>query len=76
MVTGRLPYEGETPMSVLAKRMRESATPPTRYASNLSPAWEETILKCLERDPAKRFQSALDVSRALRGSGDAVTQIM
>ncbi|HVS30616.1 MAG TPA: serine/threonine-protein kinase [Thermoanaerobaculia bacterium] len=76
MVTGRLPFEGTTPMSVLAKRLREAPTPPTRFAADLDPVWEVTILKCLERDPARRFQSALDVIRALEGSGERETQVM
>jgi serine/threonine protein kinase len=76
MVTGRLPFEGETPMSVLAKRLREAPTPPTRFAADLDPRWEEAILRCLERDPSRRYQNAMDVIRALEGTGERETQVM
>jgi hypothetical protein len=76
MITGRLPYEGDTPMSILAKRLRESPPSPAQFVPNLRPDWERTILTCLEYDPAKRFRHAMDVSRALNRAADATTMVM
>ena len=76
MVTGRLPYEGDTPMNILAKRLREPPTTPAHFVPNLKTEWERTILRCLEHDPAKRFRSAMDVVRALDRAADMPTLAM
>ncbi|HEV7240996.1 MAG TPA: protein kinase [Thermoanaerobaculia bacterium] len=76
MVTGRLPYEGDTPVSILAKRLRERPRSPAHFVPNLKKEWEETILTCLEHDPAKRFRLAMDVYRALDRAAEAPTLVM
>ena len=76
MVTGRLPYEGDTPMHILAKRLRERPRSPADFVPNLKAEWERTILRCLEHDPAKRFRSAMEVSRALDGGAEMPTLTM
>jgi len=67
MVTATRPFQGDTPISAAVKRLSQAPLPPRRLESTLSPVWEATILRCLERDPAKRFASVLDVSEALTG---------
>ncbi len=67
MVTGEQPFEGDTPLSVALKKLKEAAPSPRRLAPDLPPVWEKTILRCLERSPADRFASAGEVVRALRG---------
>jgi tetratricopeptide (TPR) repeat protein len=74
MVTGARPFQGDTPISAAAKRLSQAAPPPRRFEATLSPVWERTILRCLERDPAKRFGSVLDVSEALTGGKVAVSR--
>jgi len=58
MVTGRVPFEGETPLSVAIKH--KSAKPPdSREINPLVPdSFSRLIFKCLEKDRDKRFQSA------------------
>ena len=65
MVTGRLPYEGPTSMSALQRRARDQPTSPRLYVPDLDRRWETAILRCLQSDPADRFQSALGVVAAL-----------
>ena len=67
MVTGEPPFQGDTPLSVALKKLREAAPSPRGSAPDLPAAWDRTILRCLERDPKDRFPSALDVPPALRG---------
>lgn len=67
MVTGGRPFQGDTPMSAALKRISETPLPPRKLKPGISAAWESAILRCLERDPAKRFQDAEDVARALAG---------
>jgi len=76
MVTGRLPYEGDTPMNILAKRLREPPRTPNHFVPNLKAEWEQTILRCLEHDPSKRFRSAMDVYRALDRAAETPTLAM
>jgi Tfp pilus assembly protein PilF/TolB-like protein len=67
MVTGRLPFEGDSPLSTVLKRFREEPASPRDHAPALGPRWEAVILRCLEREPRDRFASAEEVVRALRG---------
>lgn len=65
MVTGQLPFEGDNPITVAAKRLQERPRPPHTHVPDLDARWERTILRCLERTPEKRFQSAAEVIDAL-----------
>ena len=65
MVTGRLPFQGHTPLAMAVKRLSERPVPPSAHNASLDPRWEKAILRCLERDPTARFADALDVVRAL-----------
>jgi tetratricopeptide (TPR) repeat protein len=65
MVTGRLPFVGDSPLSTVLKRFREAPTAPRDHVPGLPGHWERVILRCLEREPADRFASAADVVEAL-----------
>ncbi len=65
MVTGRLPFSGETPLATAARRINEAAPRPELAAPGLDSRWSQTILRCLDRDPRRRFQNAADVPPAL-----------
>ncbi len=72
MVTGARPFQGDTPISTAAKRLAELPPSPRKIEPSLSPVSESVILRCLDRDPAKRFEKAQDVARAL---GDDLAQV-
>jgi tetratricopeptide (TPR) repeat protein len=65
MTTGTLPFVAETPLSTAAKRLTDAPPRPRDRAPTLDASWEAAILRCLERDPAKRFASAGEVVQAL-----------
>ena len=69
MVTGRLPFMAPTTLQAVFKRVQEDPPSPRRYLPTLSDAWEQTILRCLAREPEERFQSAARVGESLRGEG-------
>ncbi len=73
MVTGTRPFDDESPLSMAVRRLREDPTPPRALVDDLDPRWETVILRCLDRDPARRFQNADEVSRALKGEVDFVS---
>ena len=66
MMTGKLPFEGEV-KAVLYRRLIENPPSPRSVVRDLDARWERTILRCLERDPADRFQSITDAVRAMEG---------
>jgi len=79
MVTGHVPFKGETPLAVAMKQKNEKA----RDARESNPFVPDTLIaviqKCLEKDPARRYQSAGEVSSALteveRGFSSAALEI-
>lgn len=67
LVTGDLPHEGESPLALLLRRLREPAPSPRAVVPDLDPRWETVILRCLEVDPAARFASVSEIVPALTG---------
>ena len=65
MVTGRKAFTGESRLSVLAKILNEEPTPPSRVSALVSIDVEKTILRCLRKDPARRYQTMADLKVAL-----------
>ncbi len=73
MVTGTRPFDDASPLSMAVRRLREDPTPPRALVADLDPRWEAIILRCLDRDPARRFQSADEVGQALKGELEFVS---
>lgn len=67
MVTGELPFKGESQLATVVKRLSQAPPSPRSIKPDLPVVWEKVILKCLEKDPKDRFQSGRDVIRALQG---------
>jgi tetratricopeptide (TPR) repeat protein len=67
MVTGRLPFLGDTPMVIAVKRLFEPPPSPRTLTPELPPVWEAVLLRCLAREPQARFATASEVVEALRG---------
>ncbi len=58
MLTGRTPFEGETPISVAMKHKSEKPLDPVKFNPQISPDVSHIILTCLEKDREERYQSA------------------
>jgi serine/threonine protein kinase len=65
MVTGRRAFVGESRLSVLAKVLNEEPLPPSQVSTLVPPDVEKTILRCLRKDPARRYQTMADLKVAL-----------
>ena len=73
MVTAEAAFQGDTAMTVALKQIREHPTLPTTLTPSVPKRVEAVIMRCLEKDPAARFQSVDDVMRAL--DGEVITPV-
>ena len=64
--TGRVPFEGDDAISVALKQVNEQPKPPSQINPNVDPQLESIILKCMQKDPADRFQTADELYHTLR----------
>lgn len=71
MLSGRLPFEGGSSLSVAAKRLVEDPLPLRERVPDLDPRLEAIVMRCLERDARRRFPDAATLASALRGDADA-----
>ncbi len=64
MVTGQVPFSGETPIAVYWKQIRDQPLPPSQVNPTIPPAIERVILRALEKDPQYRYQTANELAQA------------
>ncbi len=74
MATGCRPFESPLVTNLVDAVLHKDPQPPTRLRPELSPQLEQIILKCLEKEPAHRYQSALELLTDLRRAGRAAAQ--
>lgn len=63
MLTGRKPFDGENPVAIALKHMQETAVSPREIMPSIPEALEEIVIHAMERDPARRYQSAAEMIR-------------
>jgi hypothetical protein len=73
MLSGRRAFQGETTADTLTAILTKSPEELSRPGLALPPGLERIVLRCLEKDPEERFQSARDVAFALEAEGTATT---
>lgn len=77
MLTGKVPFDADTPVSIALKHMQEDPKPPIELNPNIPSAVNDIIMKALRKDTNLRYQNAtamlLDLKRALKEpNGDFV----
>ena len=65
LVTGELPFRGESAQVVFASIQRDPPPPPSLWSRELPAEVEHVILRCLEKDPARRYATATELAAAL-----------
>jgi serine/threonine protein kinase len=65
ILTGQVPFKADSFMGILSKHMMEAPEPPRSLNPTIDPAIEAIILRAMEKDPAKRFQSMRELLQAL-----------
>ena len=63
MLTGKKPYDADTPVAIALKHMQEECVPPRDIMPSIPEALEEIVLHAIEKDPARRYQSAAEMIR-------------
>ncbi len=63
--TGVIAFRGDTPVAVALKQISETPPPPGKFEPSLPPHIQDAIMRCIEKDPAKRFQSVAELEGVL-----------
>ncbi len=61
MVTGRVPFDGDSTVAIAIQHLQEEMTPPSVYAPNLPISMEKVILKCTQKNPDRRYETVSDL---------------
>ncbi|MEE1078462.1 MAG: Stk1 family PASTA domain-containing Ser/Thr kinase [Agathobacter sp.] len=68
MITGRVPFDGDTTVAVAIQHLQEEIVPPSTYASNIPVSFEQIIMKCTLKNPDRRYQTIAELLADLRRS--------
>jgi hypothetical protein len=74
MLTGKVPYEGETPLHVMLKHMNDPLPDARAHAPQTSEATRAIIFKMMAKRPEQRYQSARDVEVSAKVIEDALAR--
>ncbi len=67
MLTGQPPFTHSTPLELVLAQLQETPAPPSTVCDEpISPALEAVVMRCLEKNPADRFQTATELVAALQ----------
>ncbi|WP_373898497.1 Stk1 family PASTA domain-containing Ser/Thr kinase [Haloimpatiens sp. FM7315] len=66
MVTGKVPYDADTPVSIALKHIQEDVVPPINLNKNVPENLNNLILKCIEKEPVRRYQNAATLIKDLK----------
>jgi TolB-like protein/tetratricopeptide (TPR) repeat protein len=75
MATGQRPFVGATPATLTDAILHAAPASPLSLQPGLSPELERIILKCLEKDPGDRYQSAKEIGIDLRRTGSVTATV-
>ncbi|MGI6010559.1 MAG: Stk1 family PASTA domain-containing Ser/Thr kinase [Ruminococcus sp.] len=68
MVTGRVPFDGDTSVAIAIKHLQEEMVPPSRYTPDLPFSLEQIILKCTQKSVDRRYNNLSEVIEDLKRS--------
>jgi serine/threonine protein kinase len=73
MVTGKLPFESESPLAGVVRRAGQAPPPARTLVPDLPPTWDRGLAIALDPDPVRRFGTCGEFVGALRGGAASVT---
>jgi beta-lactam-binding protein with PASTA domain/predicted Ser/Thr protein kinase len=75
LLTGRVPFDAESPVTIALKQVTEAPVPPSELNPGVPPALEAVVLRAMEKDPAHRFADADEFIAALEEARAAPTVV-
>lgn len=69
LTTGRPPFDGDGPAAVIAAITADTPANPSELRPEMSRGLSDAIMRALEKDPARRFQTVIELAEALKGFG-------
>ena len=66
MLTGQVPFDADTPVSVALKHMQEEPVPPIELNPNIPESINKIIIKALRKDPMQRYQTSMELLQDLK----------
>jgi serine/threonine-protein kinase len=75
MLTGRLPFEGDTSSIIVARHKREKPENPKTLNTQIPDALNRLVLKCLEKTPEQRYQNVEEILHELEDIEEGITTI-
>lgn len=80
MLTGKVPFDGDNPVSIAYKHVREDPLPPSMINPDISAGLEAVVMKALAKNPENRYQGAMemysDLERCLEGAPVYATPVL
>jgi beta-lactam-binding protein with PASTA domain len=76
LLTGRVPFEGESAVSIALKQVNERPERPSVLNPAVTPELEDVVMRALEKDPARRFHDAEGFIAALQAARDGTATAM
>ena len=70
MLTGAVPFTGESPVGIAMRHVSEEVPPPSSLAADVPPAVDDVVAKATAKDPKDRFADGRDMAVALAHAGD------
>lgn len=68
MITGELPFDGDSTVSIALKHLQEDILPPSEYVADIPHSLEQIILKCTQKSSDRRYVSVSQLIRDLKRS--------
>ena len=65
MLTGRVPFDNESPVTIAIKHIQEKPVPPCEYNISIPMPLEEAVLKAISKEPSQRYINAVEFFNAL-----------
>jgi beta-lactam-binding protein with PASTA domain/predicted Ser/Thr protein kinase len=76
LLTGRVPFDGESAVTIALKHVNETPPPPSTYSAAVSPALDAVVMRAVEKDPAQRFANADEFIAELQAAVAQPTTIL
>lgn len=65
LLTGKVPYDGESPIAIALKHLQEQAVPPSKLNPRVSPAFENLVIRAIAKSPDQRYATAKELMQDL-----------